>query len=391
MRIKAIATGMGGVSLVVECGEAFALDAGAEPGVDKVVLSHAHLDHSLAAPGKEVYATLPTLALARELWIDAKSLNPEIPWGVEDVQRTLSSSKRYPYGRPFKIGDATITFFNAGHVLGSSMILVECGGKKVLYTGDLGTSSFLLEHWIKEVPKADILIMESSYLCKDRPSAKKEWAKLLSFLKAKLREAPVLIAANAVGKVQEVVKFLMNYSNSLPLKKVIVEGMGWRATKVYDEMIEYLKESEVLSWLNGSRRRLTDFATSPSTLGERLELNAPGTVVVSPSGSLSGGMSVWWALRGIPYVLLGHVFEPASLLLEGKRVELSDPLGNVGEVGPPSLHLQISRHASKQELLQLVSLSGAEEVYLVHGDDECREAMDGKGFKALWDGDEIEL
>ena len=391
MRVKAVATGFGGVSIVVECGEAFALDAGVEPGVEKVVLTHAHLDHSLMAPGKEVYATLPTLALARELWIDAKSLSPDLPWTVEDVQRTLSSSKRVPYGRPFKIGEATVTLFNAGHVLGSSMILVECEGKRLLYTGDLGTSSFLLDHWSKEVPRADVLISESSYLCKDRPSSKKEWAKLLSFLKAKLREGPVLIAANAVGKVQEVIKFLMNYKNSLPLKRVIVEGMGARATAIYDEMVEYLKESEVTAWLNNSRSRLIDFVTVPKTLGERKSALRPGTVIVAPSGSLSGGMSVWWALRRVPYVLLGHVFEPASELLEGKEVSLKDPLGNEGVVGPPDLHLQISRHASRQELFQFFSLVGANEIYLVHGDDECRKAMESQGFKDLKDGDEIEI
>ena len=389
MRVKAVATGFGGISLTVECGESFALDAGVEPEADKVVLTHAHLDHSLMAPGREVYATLPTLALVRELWTDAKSLNPDLPWSNEDVQRTLSNSKRFPYGKPFKIGKATLTFYNAGHILGSSMVLVECEGTRLLYTGDLGTTSFLLDHWIKEVPKADILITESSYLCKDRPSAKKEWAKLLNFLKFKLKEGPVLIAANAVGKVQEVVKFLMNYRNSLPLRKVFVEGMGWKATKIYDEMIEYLKESEVVSWLNGSRTKLTEFAENPKSLGERRDWSLPGTAIVAPSGSLSGGMSVWWALRGVPYVLLGHVFEPASKLLGGEEVELEDPLGNVGTVRPPDLHLEISRHASKQELYQLFSLSGAEEIYLVHGDDECRKAMEEQGFKVLWDGDEL--
>jgi len=389
LRLKAVATGFGGISLVAECGEPFALDAGVEPGVDKVILTHAHLDHSLMAPGKEVYATLPTLALAKELWLDAKSLNPDLPWEATDVQKTLNSSFRVPYGRPFKVGDATVTLFNAGHVLGSAMVLVECEGKRLLYTGDLGTSSFLLDHWSKEVPQADVLVTESSYLCKDRPSAKKEWSRLLYFLKQRLREGPVLIAANAVGKVQEVIKFLMNYKEQIGLNAVIVEGMGFRATKIYDEMIEYLKESEVTAWLNGNRRRLTDFVTFPSSLRERLDMARPGTAVVAPSGSLSGGMSVWWALKGVPYVLLGHVFEPASSLLAGGEVTLKDPLGNEGVVRPPELHLQISRHATRQELLQFISLTKAKEVYLVHGDEECRSEAERMGFHNLKDGEEL--
>jgi len=89
--------------------------------------------------------------------LDAKSLNPDLPWEATDVQKTLNSSFRVPYGRPFKVGDATVTLFNAGHVLGSAMVLVECEGKRLLYTGDLGTSSFLLDHWSKEVPQADVL------------------------------------------------------------------------------------------------------------------------------------------------------------------------------------------------------------------------------------------
>ncbi|UXD22488.1 hypothetical protein IPA_05420 [Ignicoccus pacificus DSM 13166] len=372
IRITPRSVDFGAVAIELECsGYKISLDAGTEVSTEDVLLSHAHLDHSKMAVGKRIHATLPTLALARLLWIDSKKLDPEIPWEVRDVQLTLNNAHWINLHEEFKVGPFIIRTHEAGHVLGSVVFEIECKGKSIIYTGDLGSSSFLLNYWINDVPRGDYLIIESSYLCKDRPSQKTEWSKLFTFLKSTLPNSPVLIAANAVGKVQEVVKFLMNYSNNLPLERVVVEGMGVDATKIYDDMVNYLKDTEISSWLNGSRRMLMDFIEIPKTIGERKNMLTPGTVIVAPSGSLSGGMSVWWASHNIPYVLLGHVFEPASRLLEGQSVVVEDPLGNQVKLGPPSLHLQISRHASRQELFQFISKSEASEVFLFHGDEEC--------------------
>ncbi len=392
MRLLPYGTGFGGVAVGVSCKGKFSLDAGVPVKEDKVILSHAHLDHTRYSPGKRVYATLPTLALSRILLTDAKSLDPSLPWTIQELQKSLTKAVYKPYEVSFELEGATITFFNASHILGSSLIKIECDNKELLYTGDLGTSSFLLDHWHNNVPKAENLIIEGSYLCEDRPSAKKEWSKLYMFLKKNLGSGPVLIATNAVGKAQEVLKFLINYKDSLPLNHIVLEGMAVDATKVYDDMLEYLSRSEVISWLNGSRKKLMDFVVVPKTLGERKNLARPGTVVVAPSGSLSGGMSVWWVLKGIRYVTMGHLFEPASKLLEGERVEIEDPLGNKGVVRGPDLHLKISRHASRQELFHFISKSGANRVFLFHGDKAClRSVAKEYGFEILEDGREVEL
>ncbi len=392
MRLYAYSVDFGGIALRVTCDGPFALDAGVPVKEEDVVLSHAHLDHSRHSPGKRIYATLPTLALSKILLTDAKSLDPSLPWTINDLQRSLSKAVYKPYGSTFELKGAQITFYNASHILGSSLIKVECKSKELLYTGDLGTSSFLLDHWINNVPKTENLVIEGSYFCEERPSTKKEWGKLFMFLKENLEYGPVLIAANAVGKAQEVLKFLMNYKDKLPINDVVLEGMAVDATKVHDDMVEYLSKGEVLSWINGSRKRLIDFVKVPKTLGERKALSKPGTVIVAPSGSLSGGMSVWWALKGIKYVTMGHLFEPASSLLEGKDVVVEDPLGNKGKIRAPDLHLKISRHASRQELFQFIALSKAKRVFLVHGDEGCLRAVaEEYGFEVLRPGDEVEL
>ncbi len=394
MKITALASGLGGVALEIECKDRkVALDAGVATSSDEVILTHAHLDHSIMAVGKRVYATLPTLALSRLLWLDSLSLDPELPWTAQDVQRTLSSAEWHFYKEPFTIGPYTVTFHNSSHILGSSLVMLECEGKRVLYTGDLGTSSFLLDHWKKTgVPKADLLIVESTYLCKSRPKAKDEWRKLAEYLKETLPYSPVLIAVNAVGKAQEVIKFLLNYKDTIAFDKIIVEGMAYEATKIYDDMLQYLKQSEIVSWLNGSRRKLTDHVLRPDTLSERRELESPGTVVVAPSGSLAGGMSTWWLLRGLPYVLLGHLFEPAASIVRGERPIIEDPLGKRGIPHSPALHLHISRHASREELLSFISESKANEVYLIHGERECmEEAAKSYGFNTLIDNKSIEF
>jgi DNA ligase-1 len=66
--------------------------------------------------------------------------------------------------RRFEHRDANfeITLFPAGHIFGSAMSLIQAEGERLLYSGD-----FKLRHGLSaepcEVPRADVLIMETTY------------------------------------------------------------------------------------------------------------------------------------------------------------------------------------------------------------------------------------
>lgn len=85
--------------------------------VDRAVITHAHADH--ARPGSKRYlcSTPGKPVLAHRMQKDA-------------AIDTLG------YGQSQKIGDATVTLYPAGHLLGSAQVCVEIAGHRTVVTGD---------------------------------------------------------------------------------------------------------------------------------------------------------------------------------------------------------------------------------------------------------------
>lgn len=115
-----------------------------------------------------------------------------------------------PWGKPCEIGNARLTLFPAGHILGSAQALVEWEGTRLLYSGDFklrpGRSAEPIQ-----VPRADVVIMETTF---GRPRYRFPDSALVieqirEFCRATLAEgfAPVLFCYS-LGKGQEVLACL---------------------------------------------------------------------------------------------------------------------------------------------------------------------------------------
>ena len=85
----------------------------------KNIISHAHGDHATNGH-KSMYATAATFAFMKN----------KFPKMTEDNLQVVT------FGSIFTLGDVNITFFPAGHILGSAQVLMEYRGVKYLYTGD---------------------------------------------------------------------------------------------------------------------------------------------------------------------------------------------------------------------------------------------------------------
>ena len=165
-------------------------------GVDAVLLTHAHNDHcgmlprmvteGLKAP---IYATEATAELTEIILEDSariqeedaaykqkrhrkegrKVKHPVIPlFTSEDVQKTLPLLQPVPYGREIPInGKVRVTFHDAGHILGSSIVEVVCTHdgqtRKLLFSGDLGQRNKPILRDPVVFSEADYVIMESTY------------------------------------------------------------------------------------------------------------------------------------------------------------------------------------------------------------------------------------
>lgn len=113
--------------------------------VSQAVISHGHGDHATPGHGMS-YCTAPTVA-----FVEARYSRIH-----------LAAFTAIPYREPFRIGEVTLTFIPAGHILGSAQILMEHRGVRYLYTGDYKMQADPTCEPL-EACNADVLITETTF------------------------------------------------------------------------------------------------------------------------------------------------------------------------------------------------------------------------------------
>ncbi|OHB66450.1 MAG: hypothetical protein A2V70_05375, partial [Planctomycetes bacterium RBG_13_63_9] len=155
----------------------------------RAFISHAHADH--IARHEYALCTPETSALYQF------RLGP---------RRTLDM----PYREPIQWGGLRLTTYPAGHCLGSAMLLAEDAHQSLLYTGDFKLAPSATAEQA-ELPKADILVIESTYGTPQYrlPPRRQTLDRLFTLVRQTLEDgATPLIVAYVLGKAQEVTRLL---------------------------------------------------------------------------------------------------------------------------------------------------------------------------------------
>ncbi len=165
--------------------------------VDTALISHAHADHAI--PGnRQVFCTPGTAAFMQFRY--GKSAGKQF---------TLTR-----WNEEYKVGNVTITFIPAGHILGSAQILMVYKGVRYLYTGDYKLQPDPTCEPLQYV-EADVLITESTFAnpAVQHPDPVVEIQKLSDI------KSNILLGAYALGKAQRITALINTY---VPQKKVLV-------------------------------------------------------------------------------------------------------------------------------------------------------------------------
>jgi len=373
--------------------------------LDGVFVSHAHLDHTGAIPellrhgfdGK-VYMTLPTLALLNLLWQDELSImerewtKDQRLWSSKEMHRILMKlAVPTTYHEVFKLNSIRVNFHNAGHILGSTMTEIINNNYRVLYSGDLGTSSNHLRYWrTEDLANPDVLICEGTYGGKNRKSRAETEKDLLSKIRAALEVGgKVLIPTFSVGKTHEILKIIKDSWSSLPNVDVYLEGMAIETLRVYEQFLIYMDDKVRRAFIfNNINPFRWDALRTFKGLTERKQLHRKEgpCIIMAPSGMLRGGWSVWHMMRMAPseknlIALCGHMAAgtTGAALLDGARDFLLRDMISKDEVGVHVgcnvAHFDLSSHAMHNELCNYISKLKPELLVLVHGEESSLNAL----------------
>ncbi len=291
------------------------------PTLDGVVVTHAHLDHcgylprlvreGLDAP---VLCTEETAELAAIVLRDSAHLQEEdaayateagfsrhgtaLPlYDTADVERTLPLLRRVPLHDEVPLTeDVTVTLRSAGHILGAASVLLDAGGPRVLFSGDLGRPNHPLVARREDPPPADVVVVESTYGDRRHPPPAQDPADdvLAEAIRRTVhRGGTVLIPAFAIDRTELVllrVGALMT-GGRVPTVPVHLDSpMALKALEVYRRALSTVDRGLLPRGWDPATFGVPDLRLARTAL-ESQALNEPGhpCIVISASGMATGG------------------------------------------------------------------------------------------------------
>lgn len=398
--------------------------------VECLVLSHAHVDHSgnipnLVAKGftGSIYATPPTVDLCKIMlrdsaylqekdceWVNrirSKSNQPPIQplYTIEDAEKSMDHFVGIPYDRSVSVlPGITFTDRDAGHILGSSGVLLEIEHNgntvRIGYAADIGRPNVPIMHDPNVLRDLDILLMETTYgnrLHGNAENVEEELADTIRTVAA--QGGKILVPAFAIGRTQRLVYMLHKLfdQNRIPEIPVFVDSpMASNATEVFRRYLEYFDRETDRIFLQdhedpfGFRRLkyVREVSDSKALNG----ISYPH-IIISSSGMAEGGRILHHLKNNIENrkCLILFVGYAARNTLARKIMDGEKKVRIFGEEHEVKCDMKImdsfSAHADRRGLLEYVKMtppSRLKNIFLIHGEPEqslpLKDALRSMGY-----------
>jgi metallo-beta-lactamase family protein len=413
-----------GVRLLIDCGlyqERHFIERNWAPfpippdSIDAVLLTHAHLDHCGLLPKlvKEgfkgrIYCNPATAELARIILLDSAKIQeedaeykrkrhekqgrkgpyPEAPlYTTEDAQACFPLFSPVEYRQAILLGDGVeATFYDAGHVLGSSIIRAKVcwNGQEriILFSGDIGRPNrpILCDPTVFDA--ADYVLVESTYgdrLHDEAMDVKKMIGDVIN--STKKAGGNIIVPSFALERSQEILYYIneLLLEKSIPSLKIFLDSpMASKITEVFQHHPDLFGEQMARFIKNfGSPFNLPQLELAGDAAQSKAINNIKGTVmVIAGSGMCTGGR--------IKYHLANNISRPQSSIMfvgyqavgtlgrqiigGAKKVRI---LGRQYEVKANIVQIHgFSAHADRYELLTWLKglQTPPRKVFVVHGE-----------------------
>jgi metallo-beta-lactamase family protein len=420
-----------GTRILVDCGlyqERHFLERNWEPfpvppdSIDAVLLTHAHLDHCGLLPklvkegfkGK-IYCNSATAEIAQIILLDAAKIQEEdaehkrkrherqnrkgphddVPlYTAEDAQACFPLFSPVKYRESFLPGDGVeATLYDAGHVLGSSIIRVKVRQndqqRTILFSGDIGRPDRPIVCDPTVFDAADYVLIESTYgdrVHEQTSDVKKKMGDVIN--STKKAGGNIIVPSFALERSQEVLYYineLLAEKIITPMKIFLDSPMASKITKVFQnhpelfdkKMAEFVRNSNSL--FNLPNLELAGKAEQSKAIN-----NIKGTVmIIAGSGMCTGGR--------IKYHLVNNISRPENTIMFvgyqavgtlGRQIvdgaEKVRILGEQRDVKANIVRIHgFSAHADKNELLNWLKEleTPPRGVFVVHGEAESASSF----------------
>jgi len=281
----------------------------------------------------------------------------------------------------------TFQFFDAGHVLGSTGILLRAEGRTIFYTGDVNfDDQTIAPAAIFPEDKIDILIMECTRGDHAQPAtwtrAGEERRLAEAIEEAFRRGGCILIPVFALGKTQEILAMFYKFHRErlLPDFPIYIGGLSLKMTEIYDRRANMSRRQlPRLQLLN----KLRPFVLNAETIhgsavrAHRVHALSSGMMMRKTLSNIFARRIVENPRHSIFFVGYADPESPAGVLRNsepGEEISL-DPDEPAQRVRCNIEQFQFSAHASRESLIAYARKLSPKKIVLVHGDPPAVEWM----------------
>ncbi len=375
--------------------------------IDTVIITHAHLDHCGYLPllvksgfKGNILMTAPTRDLVEIILRDSAKIQeedaekankygyskhkPALPlYGTSDVEKALALFNTYNDKEWITLSpDIRFRFVKNGHILGSCFVEMECYGKKIVFSGDIGRNKSELLERPSRIDAADFLVMESTYgnRLHSKENALNELSDVINTTIH--RKGSILIPSFAVGRAQELMHMILSLKHKLNIPDVPVfmdSPMGADATDILSKYPDWHKlTKEECNALHNNITIIRDWHDTEKVINKK-----GSKIVIAASGMMTGGRVLEYLIHYIgnrknTVMMVGYQAEGTRgrALLEGVH-----ELKIHGKYYPVHSNVceitSLSAHGDQQEMIDWIKQfkQKPSKIFLVHGEPVAQEAF----------------
>lgn len=375
--------------------------------IDTVLITHAHLDHCGYIPllvksgfKGNILMTAPTRDLVEIILRDSAKIQeedadrankygysnhkPALPlYTTADVEKSLSLFKTYTDKEWISLSpNIRFQFLKNGHILGSCFIEMECFGKKIVFSGDIGRKKSELLAAPTIIERTDFLVMESTYGNRLH-STGNVMDELGDVINSTIHhKGALLIPSFAVGRAQELMHMIIQLKrmHNIPDIPVFMDSpMGADATEILSKYPDWHKLSkEDVRALHNNITIIKDWHETEKVIKKK-----GSKIVIAASGMLTGGRVLEYLKHYIgnkrnTVMLVGYQAEGTrgralregvhEIKMHGKYYKVQAKVCEISS---------LSAHGDQQEMLNWMKCfkQKPSKIFLVHGEPMVQEAF----------------